>query len=338
MPRALITGGTGFLGTHLAAGLGRAGYEVRLLDVNEPAQPSPDHEFVEGDVRDPDVVRRAARGCELVVDNAALVPVTRASPAEFRAVNLDGARHALEAARAEDAYLIHVSSSSIYGVPDSLPVTEDAPFRPFEPYGVSKAEAERLVERERSDDFPIASLCSRALLGAGRLGVFELVFRRVRAGKLVPMFGRGDARMQMCDVHDFVAAAVAAARLRANGFYNVAAAEFGTVREDLEKLIRHARTPARPQPVPLWAIRAVMRPLGWVGLSPLTEWHLRATGMPFYMDLSKARRELGWEPTRSNAQAMAAAYDEWASGPGVAGRSAHHRPLQGRLARMLGGG
>jgi nucleoside-diphosphate-sugar epimerase len=337
VPRTLVTGGTGFLGSHLVKALVGAGHDVRALDVNPPRRPAADYEYVEADVRDADAVLKAARGCDVVVDNAALVPVTRSTADEFREVNVGGCLNALDAARAEGAYVVHVSSSSIYGVPDRLPVTEDTPLRPFESYGESKAQAERVVHAERERGLPIASLRSRALVGEGRLGLFEIVFRRIRDGRRVPMFGSGDVRIQMCDAEDFAAAALAAIERRADGDYNVAAAEFGTVREDLEKLIAHAGTGARLQPVPVAVIKAVLLPLGAFGRSPLTKWHWVSSATSFWCDLGRARDELGWTPRRSNAEALANAYDVWLAAPENVGESGHTRPLQGALARLLRG-
>jgi nucleoside-diphosphate-sugar epimerase len=333
---ALVTGATGFLGRHITAALIEAGYEVRGLDVNPPHERW-ECEFLKADVRDAEAIRRAASGCDVVVDNAALVPVTRSTPAEFRAVNVDGCRNTLDAARAADAYVVHVSSSSIYGVPAELPVTEETPLRPFEPYGVSKADAERLVQRERDRGLVVSSLRSRALVGHGRLGLFEIVFRRIRDGKRVPIFGRGDACIQMCAADDFTGAVLAAIERRANGDYNVAAAEFGTVREDLEALIAHAASGSRLQPIPVGAIRAVLQPLELAGRSPLTKWHWVASATDFWCELDKATRELGWKPKRSNAEALALAYDLWRAQPASAGASGHTKPLQGALARLLRG-
>jgi nucleoside-diphosphate-sugar epimerase len=335
---ALVTGASGFLGYHLTRALEEAGFEVRALDVHPPV---PGFEagqaFIRADVRDAGAVARAARGCDVIVDNAALVPVTRASPQEFRSVNVDGCRVVLDAARSEGAYVLHVSSSSIYGVPAGLPVRETTPLRPFEPYGRSKAEAEDLVQRERERGLVVASLRSRALMGRGRLGLFEVVFRRIRAGKRVPMFGRGEVRIQMCDAADFASAALRAIERRANGDYNIGSAAFGTVREDLEALIAHAGTGARLQPLPVWAIRAVLQPLELFGRSPLTAWHWVASATSFYTDHSKATEELGWEPRYTNAEALARAYDVWLREPESSGRSAHTRPLRGAVARALRG-
>jgi len=304
------------------------------MDVNPP-----DHtgalEFVRADVRDAVAVARAARGCDVVVDNAALVPVTRADEAEYRSVNVDGCRVTLDAAAAEGAYVLHISSSAIYGVPVDLPVTTETPLAPFEPYGRSKAEAERLVEARRADGLTVGSLRPRTLLGEGRLGLFDVIFARVRAGKRVPLFGRGENRVQMCDVEDFCAAALAAIERRANADYNIGSAGFGTVRADLDGLIERVGSSARLQPVPVWAIRGVLRPLDAIGRSPFNEWHWRSAPASFYFDISKARDELGWQPKRTNVDALENAYGHYVRRLGETGASAHRRPLHGVLARLL---
>ena len=334
-PRALVTGGTGFLGLHLAKALRAAGHELRLLDLHPPAEPGWD--FVGADVRDRAAMRAAAAGCEVVVDNAALVPVTRASAAEYRSVNVEGCRVTLEAARATGAYVLHVSSSAIYGVPREIPITAATPLAPFEPYGASKADADRLVARERDRGLAVASLRPRTLLGEGRLGLFEVIFARVRAGRRVPMFGRGDNVVQMADVEDFCAAAVAAVRRRARGDFNIGAAEYGTVREDLQALIDHAGTRARLVGVPSWAIRAVLQPLDALGRSPFNRWHWVSAPASFAFDIAPAVEALGWRPRHSNAAALARAYDAYLAAPRAAGASAHRRPLSGGLARLLRG-
>jgi nucleoside-diphosphate-sugar epimerase len=333
--RALVTGGAGFLGGHLATALEKAGFEVRLLDLDPPA--GGEREVARADVRDAQAMRRAASGCDVVVDNAALVPVTRASRAEYRSVNVDGCRTTLDAAAAAGAYVLHISSSAIFGVPARLPVAADAPLTPFEPYGESKAEAEGVVHARRQAGLVVGGLRPRTLLGEGRLGLFDVIFSRIRRGRRVPLFGGGDNRVQMCDVEDFCAAALAAIERRANGDYNIGSSGYGTVRQDLQALIERVGSRSRLQPVPVWAIRAVLQPLDLVGRSPFHEWHWRSAPAPFYFDISLARRELDWEPRRTNVDALENAYRHYLRSTGASGTSAHRRPLRGALARLLRG-
>jgi nucleoside-diphosphate-sugar epimerase len=336
MARALITGGAGFLGGHLADAFARQGWEVRLLDIREPAPRGP-HEFVRADVRDQTAVARAARECELVIDNAALVPVTRARAEAYRSVNVDGSTAALTAARKVGAYAIHISSSAIYGIPRELPVMPSTPLAPFEPYGLSKAAAEQVVEAQRKEGLPVCSLRPRTLLGAGRLGIFDVIFARIRAGRRVPIFGNGENVVQMCDVADFCAAALAAVRLRANGDFNVGAQEYATVRDDLNTLIDHAGTGAVITSVPSWTIRSALKPLALIGRSPFTEWHWRSAPESFYFDISETMQTLDWAPQRSNAEALVAAYEHYLQAPALDGAGAHVRPLRGTVARALRG-
>ena len=307
-----------------------------MLDV-EPPRRAPTARSCAADVRDAEAMRRAAADCDVVVDNAALVPVTRASAAEYRSVNVDGCRTTLDAAEASGAYVLHISSSAIFGVPARLPVTVDTPPAPFEPYGESKAEAERIVHARREAGVVVGSLRPRTLLGEGRLGLFDVIFSRIRQGRRVPLFGSGRNRVQMCDVEDFCAAALAAIERKANADYNIGSAGFGTVREDLEALIERVGSRSRLQPVPVWAVRAVLQPLDAVGRSPFNEWHWRSAPAPFYFDISRARGELGWEPRRTNLDALENAYGHYLESRDTTGVSAHRRPLRGALARLLRG-
>ena len=338
MAKALVTCGTGFTGTHIADYLAEAGWEVRTFDVNPPdTEEARAHHFIQGDTRDAAAVREAMRGCDLVVENAALVPVTRSSAEEYRSVNVDGCLITLAAAEAEGAHVVRISSSAIYGKPKVLPCPPEGPIDPFDPYGRSKAEAELKMAERRAAGQPIASIRPRTLVGAGRLGLFDVIFGRVRAGTRVPVFGRGTNRSQLCDVEDLCSAVHAAAERRASGDYNVGSSAYGTVREDIEALIEHAGTGARVQPVPIWAIRAVLQPLHMVGRSPFTEWHWGSAAADFYLDLTSTSADLGWQPRHSNVDTLVNSFDEYIRRGDADGPSAHRRPLRGMLARVLRG-
>ena len=335
MARALVTGGTGFLGLHLARALAHAGYEVRTLDIHPPGPGAdPDWEFVEADVRDADAMAKAVRQMDVVVDNAALVPVTRSDPETYRSVNVDGCRTTLEAARKRDVYTLHISSSAIYGIPKELPILPTTPLAPFEPYGESKAVADTVVAEARRNGQTVASLRPRTLLGEGRLGIFDVIFARVRAGKRVPMFGAGHNKVQMSDVEDFCSAALRAIEKKANDDYNVGAETFGTVREDLQALIDHAGTAAKTMPVPTLAIRAVLQPLDAVGRSPVQRLALEVGARSRSTSISARRRP-------SSAGSLATPTPRRSSAPTTttspARRPAAPAPIAGRSRAGLPG-
>ena len=150
--RALVTGGAGFIGSHLVERLLREGWAVRVLDDLSTgrranlAAVAADVELVEGDVRDPGTVRRAVAGADAVAHLAALSSVARsvADPLRTHEVNATGTLHVLLAARdAGVARVVVASSSSVYGDTPVLPLHEALAPQPRSPYAVSKLAAER---------------------------------------------------------------------------------------------------------------------------------------------------------------------------------------------------
>ena len=336
LPRALVTGGSGFLGAHLADALAAAGFEVRTLDVVDPPAGAA-HDFVRGDVRDAGTVRAAVarlRGGGRQRGPRADQPcLGRGLP---RGERRRLPRTCSTRRRAEGAYVLHVSSTSIYGVPERLPVTRETPLRPFEDYGRSKAEAERLVESRRSEGFPVASMRTRALLGPGRLGVFDLIFARVRAGRRVPVLG-ADKQVQMCHVDDFCSAALAAIERRSNGTYNICAERYrGEPARRPRGVHRPGREPRAGRGHSALGGAARAAAAGRPAPGAADPWHWRGAPAAFVADLSDAERELGWRPARSNVDALLDAYEHFLrSASDTAAGAAHRRPLGGPLARIL---
>jgi nucleoside-diphosphate-sugar epimerase len=142
----LVTGGAGFIGSHLADALLARGSRVRVLDsfatgrrVNLP--PREGLEILEGDIRDFDTCRRAAAGCAGVFHQAALgsVPRSVADPVTTHAVNATGAVNVFRAAKeAGIRRVVFASSSSVYGDDPNLPKREDRVGLPLSPYAASK--------------------------------------------------------------------------------------------------------------------------------------------------------------------------------------------------------
>jgi UDP-glucose 4-epimerase len=152
--RALVTGGAGFIGSHLVGRLLAEGHPVRVLDNfsaghrdNLPfaARYGTALEVVEGDIRELAVVERAAAGVSVIYHQAALrsVPRSVADPLGANAHNVTGTLHVLEAARrAGVRRVVYASSSSVYGSRPDLPKREDQAPAPISPYAVSKVAGE----------------------------------------------------------------------------------------------------------------------------------------------------------------------------------------------------
>jgi UDP-N-acetylglucosamine/UDP-N-acetyl-alpha-D-glucosaminouronate 4-epimerase len=149
MSNVLVTGGAGFIGSHLTEALLREGHRVRVLDDFSTGKREnllfdkeyPSLEIVEGDIRHLAICQKAMKGIEYVFHQAALPSVQRSveDPLGSNAVNGGGTLNVLFAAREEKAKrVIYASSSSIYGDTPTLPKHEEMPSKPLSPYALQK--------------------------------------------------------------------------------------------------------------------------------------------------------------------------------------------------------
>ena len=150
--RILVVGGAGYIGSHAVRGLLAAGHDVRVFDNLDlgHAWAVPEGRLIVGDLADPSALGAALRGhrAEAAMHFAAFtsVPESVADPSRYYRNNVVGALNLLDAMRAEGvSRLVFSSTAAVYGVPDAVPIGEDAPARPINPYGFTKLAIERAL-------------------------------------------------------------------------------------------------------------------------------------------------------------------------------------------------
>lgn len=328
-PLSLVTGGSGYLGSFLVKALAARDGACRVVDLHAADDLPRAAEVTLADVRDREAMRRACAGVDVVYHAVAQVPLARDREL-FWSVNVDGTRALLEAALdAGVRKVVLLSSSAVYGAPRANPVSEDTPPTPMEPYGRSKLEGERVATALRARGLDVSIVRPRTILGPGRLGIFQILFEWVRRGKNVPVLGRGDNVYQFIHTDDLIDACLLAAARPGPGVYNIGAARFGTMRACLERLCAHAGTGSRVKSVPLAPAEWAMRLTGALRLTPLGPYHALMYGRSLWFDISRARRELGWQPRKGNDEAMIDSYEWYVANRerllAATGPASHHR-------------
>ncbi|MGI8807284.1 MAG: NAD-dependent epimerase/dehydratase family protein [Acidimicrobiales bacterium] len=319
----LVTGGASFLGLHVVRQLTAEGWGVRILD----PVPAPSwagemgFDYRQGDVRDLAAVRTAVDGADVVV-HAGFAPPSR-SPGEIVEVNVAGTRNVLEAAGTAGATRLVLVSSTIVGRALSAhPLARGAPLSRLAVYRSSRVAAEAQVARAADAGLSVAIARPKTFLGPGGVGAFALLFGLVAQGRPVPVLGPGSNRYQLVDVRDLADGLTRLACSEVTGYFNFGATRFTTVAEDLSAVVVHAGTGARLRHVPGALAQVALRAVELGGLAPLSEWHqLSARGEDSVVDTSRARAELGWEPVRSNVDALVDGYD-WFSARATTGETA----------------
>jgi nucleoside-diphosphate-sugar epimerase len=336
MKRALVTGGSGFLGAEVVRGLLRKGYHCRVLDRLTPAEVPTGVEFISGDVRDYETVRRSCVGIDIAFHNVGLVPLAKDSAA-FKLTNVEGTRNLLRGAKSFGvSKVVFTSSSAVFGVPPSNPVRTDSPPQPLEPYGHSKLEAEKICREFAEAGMDITIIRPRTIIGPGRLGIFQILYEWLFRGQNIPVLGDGENKYQFVHVNDMAEALILAGDKNGSAVFNCGTDRFGTMREVLEDLCNYAATGSRVVSVPKAGATALLRIASSLRLSPLAPYHTLMFGESFWFDLSHTTTELGWCPKYSN-QAMFRESFDWYKEHRSAlptGSSYHLSPLKQGILRL----
>jgi UDP-glucose 4-epimerase len=226
MKHVLVTGGAGFIGSHIVDRLVTDGCQVRVLDDfstghRENLAAAGDIQIMEGNVGDPDTVAAAVDGMDVVFHEAAIasVPRTIEDPLGSQKTNYQGTLNVLEAARKASARrVVFASSAAIYGDDPELPKTEDMPARPLSPYAVDKLASEYACQMYWRL-YGLETVCLRYFNVYGPRqdpssaysGVISVFADRLKNGVQPVIYGDGEQTRDFIYVSDVVAANIAAA-------------------------------------------------------------------------------------------------------------------------------
>jgi len=293
---ALVTGGAGFIGSHIVDRLVREGWEVTVLDdlstgnlqnLRDSRRTSR-LKIVKGDVRDSKRVTAALKNIEVVFHEAAIVSVNRSmsEPEVVNAVNVGGTRNLLRCAAKEGVEkFVLASSAAVYGDAKRIPTPERSIPAPISPYGVGKLEAEKLcLEFYQGHNLATAVLRYFNVYGprstAGEYaGVISRFAEMLRADRPLVIYGSGRQTRDFIHVEDVVSANVLAATKRASAgqIFNVGSGRRTSIEELAILEARLVLGPERPSQI----VHEAARPGGIENSCA---------------DISKIRDALGFKP------------------------------------------
>lgn len=313
--KVLVTGASGFTGSHLVRLLAEAGHRVRAL-----IRPSSSLDLLEGvpvevfigDLTQSDSLRQAVSSVERVFHLAAVYREAKLPDRVYREVNVEGTRRLAEAALAAGGVpLLYCSTCGVHGDVENPPADETAPYRPGDIYQETKVEAEKLLlALHRDRGLPVVILRPVGIYGPGDRRFLKL-FRGV-ARRQFPMIGTGEVLYHLTQVEDVARGFLRAAETpaAAGEAFILAGSRYTTVKELVELVAAEAgvappwiRLPAGPVYAAAVICESVCRPLG-------IEPPLYRRRLDFYLKnrafkTEKARRVLGWEPQVDLQQGIA---------------------------------
>lgn len=299
MKRWLVTGGLGFIGSHLCRDLLARGDQLRIVDdLSDAPYPRvrkrqneaslrrdyPSIDIVEGCITSRELVTRAAQGTDAIIHLAGLAGVRPSftDPGRYAEVNVAGTANVLEAAqRAGHERFVFASSSSVYGNATPLPAREEAPaVVPESPYAASKRSAELIVSAmlRKTPHMRCAALRFFTVYGPRQRPEMAITtfLSAILQGSPITVFGDGSMRRDFTHVDDIVRGIVAATEHTPVGMrpYNLGSGAPVTLTELVAAMARAARREV--------VVKHEPQPLGDVDAT--------------FADITRAKTELGWAP------------------------------------------
>ncbi len=312
--RVLVTGGAGFIGSHVVDLLVEQGHSVAVVDnlsTGRRENVNPRAEFFLADIGSPDLaaVFDAARPQAVVhLAAQASVPVSVSDPIRDAAVNILGSVNLLQqCARTRVEKFVYVSTGgALYGEPQYLPCDEGHPIRPLSPYGVSKHTVEHYLHFYRQVHglaytvLRLANVYGPRQDPFGEAGVVAIFTQRMLDGEPVVIYGSGEQERDFVFVMDCARAAVLALSRGDGEAYNIGCGRGTTVN----------------------ALFAMMKSLTGYALEPRYDPPRPGDVFRSFLNADKARRELGWEPSVSLEEGLRRTIDHF--------RQSSHRGGGGR--------
>jgi UDP-glucose 4-epimerase len=247
LKKAVVTGGAGFIGSHLSAGLVKHGYNVIILDDLSSGKKEnitkliaeEGVEFNQGSITDYELLMDIFRDANYVFHLAAVssVPLSLEDPLACHEVNAAGTLNVLTAARDSGvSKVVYASSCAVYGDRPVIPTTEDTPTEPRSPYAITKLSGEHYCRIFRQVyDLNTVSLRLFNVYGPGQeqdspySAVIPAFIKRVSAGSPPVIYGDGSQTRDLTFITDAVEAIMLAAESEASGVYNIGRGESITI-------------------------------------------------------------------------------------------------------------
>jgi nucleoside-diphosphate-sugar epimerase len=309
--RAFVTGGTGFVGSHLVEALHARGYEeVRALVRSAPkwldGMPVT---FVRGDLAHTDALREAMEGVDIVYHVAGM---TRAPDrAALDRANVDGTLRVLEDAEAAGVRKVLVTSSlAAVGPSGSTPLNEDAPLQPISNYGRSKAEMERRIAM-RTDGPAVVVVRPPVVYGPREADIYTMI-RTAGRQRVFPIVGEGRTpQLDLVHVRDLVQGMVAAAESEATAgqtYFLGGARSYAwrEIKDTIAQALGHAVLQIHVPPLLVRPVGSAVEGVGRLfgRYPPLNREKAREAVESWLISSDKARRDFGYEPVIGLAEGM----------------------------------
>ena len=283
----VVTGGAGFIGSHLTKILADQGHNVTVIDNLHTGKKENLESikekiiFVKGDILDNKLLDETIRNVDGVFHQAALASVqdSFSKPDEYNEINVNGTENILKLAKKNDFKIVYASSSSVYGNPESIPIKESDSKNPINPYAETKLKKEELAEKYSKMGVKVIGLRYFNVFGKGQsreyAGVLKLFLEKIRDGLAPKINGDGTQFRDFVYVEDVARANIMSMKSDVDHeFFNVGTNTSITILDLAKTIIKYSNLDIEPTFGPA----------------------LKGDVMKTIADINLIKEKIGWEP------------------------------------------
>lgn len=339
----LLTGGAGFFGSILKDRLLKDGCRVVSVDLVKDEATHTNLVSVQGNISNRELMEGlfSQHAFSCVFHIAAILAHDKENRAILWPSNVDATRllHQL-ANQYKVPKIVFTSSNCLWARNFRYQVPESEPPTPIEIYGRSKAEAEKILMDPSGHTRSVIIRCP-TIVDSGRLGLLTILFDFIREDRKVWVVGGGQNRYQFIYAGDLVDACLRALPYQGCDIFNIGSDNVPTLREVYQHVIDHASSKAQVASLPRWPVLPGMKLAYMLGLSPLGPYHYKMIAEDFMFDTTKIKETFGWQPTLTNGEMLAKAYDYYLSKldsfseESNKALSAHKKPVDMGIIKVL---
>ena len=258
--KLVVTGGAGFIGSHLVKFLSQKGHDVSVIDnlvrgkLENLKSVKNEINFFKNDITDYAEIKNMLKNADGVFHEAALtsVPESFSKITEYRHVNIHGTENILKLAQEFDIKVVYASSASVYGNTITIPITEEHNRKPINPYGSTKLEAEYLAEKYSKSGTQVIGLRYFNVFGKGQnpdyAGVINKFQENIMTEKSPVIFGDGSQVRDFISVEDVCHANLTAMKSNEKkGFFNIGTGIVTSIKNLAELMIKLSGKSLKPE-------------------------------------------------------------------------------------------
>ena len=308
----LITGGAGYLGSIIKNYFLNKGYKCIVADILKDSDSHPNLKSIILDITNRAELEPLFKNNNItsVIHCAALLQFTKKNQKKFFETNIASTKYLAELCiKYSVKDYIYISSNCVYGKVNQLNISEREDILPFEEYGYSKAESEKIL-LEYNESLNISILRCPTIISEGRLGILSIVFDFIIENRKLWLVGNGENKYQFIYAKDV---AVICDKLLSNAASGVRIFNIGTDKVEslnavFKNLIKFANSKTKLYHLPGFIMLPLMKLCYKLGISPLGPYQYNMICNTYSGDISSIKNATGWSPNMSNSEIIITAY------------------------------